>query len=225
MKYLVLIFFVSFAFTQANLYARDFRPSQIPNGSRFDCNTCHTMGGGTALNPFGIDVLNSFLTPKNAFGNVNWVAELASIDSDGDGFTNGQELLDPNGEWRPGNPNPGNPADVGNPGSASSTPSSVHNNVFNRENQVISNLGIIPNPVVYSSNIEFELNQAGEVIIELFTASGAHISKVYSGWKSEGKYLLDFKAVDSQKNRLSKGVYLLNIRLGNASVIHKLIIE
>lgn len=225
MKYLVLIFIVSFAFSQPHLNARDFRVFQIPNGSRFDCNTCHTSGGGTTLNPFGIDVFNTYLTPKNALGNVNWVAELASIDSDGDGFTNGQELLDPNGEWRQGNPNPGNPADVGNPGSANSTPSSVHDNVFNRKNQVISNLNVIPNPVVYSSNIEFELNKSGELKIELFTASGAHVSKIYSGWKSEGKYMLDFKAVDSQNAKLTKGVYLLNIRIGEASVIHKLIIE
>ncbi|MCO5252353.1 MAG: T9SS type A sorting domain-containing protein [Candidatus Kapabacteria bacterium] len=221
MKYLVLIFILSFALSNSNLNARQFRVSQIPNGNKFDCNTCHTMGGGSSLNPFGIDVFNAFLTN----GNVDWVSELASLDSDNDGFTNGQELLDPNAEWKIGDPNPGNPADVGNPGSSSSTPSSVHDNVFNRENQVISNLSIVPNPVIFSSNIEFELNQAGEINIELFTVSGAHVSKVYSGWKSEGRYLLDFKAVDSQNNKLAKGVYLLNIRLGNASVIHKLIIE
>ncbi|MBE2187940.1 MAG: T9SS type A sorting domain-containing protein [Candidatus Kapabacteria bacterium] len=225
MKYLVLIFILSFALSNSNLNARQFRVSQIPNGNKFDCNTCHTMGGGTALNPFGIDVLNAFLTPKNALGNVNWVADLASIDSDNDGFTNGQELLDPNGEWKIGDPNPGNTLDVFNPGSSNSKPVSVHDNVFNRKNQVISNLSVVPNPVIFSSNIEFELNQAGEIHIELFTASGAHVSKVYTGWKSEGKYLLDFKAVDSQNNKLAKGVYLLNIRLGNASVIHKLIIE
>ncbi|PKL86687.1 MAG: hypothetical protein CVV22_00945 [Ignavibacteriae bacterium HGW-Ignavibacteriae-1] len=225
MKYLVLIFLVSFAFSNSNLNAREFRPMQVPNGSRFDCNTCHTAGGGTALNPFGIDVFNTFLSPKNATGNVNWVSELASIDSDGDGFTNGQELLDPNGEWVIGNPNPGNPADAGNPGFANSTPSSVHDNVFNRKQQIISNLSVVPNPVIFSSNIEFELNQAGEINIELFTANGAHVSKVYTGWKSEGKYLLDFKSVDSQNNKLAKGVYLLNVRLGDASVIYKLIIE
>jgi hypothetical protein len=31
-------------------------------------------------------------------------------------LTNGEELLDPTGDWREGDPDPGDPADVTNPG-------------------------------------------------------------------------------------------------------------
>ena len=46
---------------------------------------------------------------------VLWGSELANMDADGDGFTNGEELGDPDGTWLEGDPSPGDPADLGNP--------------------------------------------------------------------------------------------------------------
>jgi len=75
--------------------ARLFRVTQIPNGNRFQCSNCHiNPGGGGKLTPFGDDVQN-FLSNSN----VQWGPEFANLDSDNDGFTNGQELLDPDGTW------------------------------------------------------------------------------------------------------------------------------
>ena len=45
-----------------------------------------------------------------------WEAELAALDSDGDGRTNGEELLDPLGRWERGEPQPGDDSRVTNPG-------------------------------------------------------------------------------------------------------------
>ncbi|HPQ40851.1 MAG TPA: hypothetical protein PLV45_10800 [bacterium] len=94
------------------VFAWDFDEDRIPNGTVFSCDTCH---GNTThqLNPFG--------TAYNAAGRT-WTAGLAQADSDGDGYTNGQELLDPDGSWNTGEPDPGNPGDVTNPGNASSFP-------------------------------------------------------------------------------------------------------
>jgi uncharacterized repeat protein (TIGR03803 family) len=80
--------------------------SLIPNGSIASCSTCHTSGFG--FNPFGRDFHNNHRV---------WNASLASLDSDGDGLTNGQELGDPGGT---GTPTPGAP--VTNPGDPSSEP-------------------------------------------------------------------------------------------------------
>lgn len=82
--------------------------SLIPNGSFGGCNTCHTNGGGTARNEFGLD-----------FDATSDWAQLAALDSDGDGCANGAELGDPEGIWTPGDsPDgeavslPGDPEDV-----------------------------------------------------------------------------------------------------------------
>jgi hypothetical protein len=80
----------------------------IPNGSVNSCDNCHG-GDGSMYGDFGDN------------GNV-WDDQLAMLDSDGDGFTNGDELLDPAGTWREGDPDPGDLSWVTNPDYASSHP-------------------------------------------------------------------------------------------------------
>jgi hypothetical protein len=87
--------------------ARPGNVDKIPNGEVYSCDTCHTDGGGSPRNSFGLDF--------QANGGV-WNSALAVEDSDGGGATNGLELLDPEGEWSQGDPDPGDPDDVTNPG-------------------------------------------------------------------------------------------------------------
>jgi Bacterial Ig domain/Immunoglobulin domain len=98
-----------------NLLAVSSYVNQIPNGATFSCANCHVnpAGGGTRTG-FG-----------NAFANNShlWNATLAALDSDGDGYSNGVELADPNGTWRTGQPNPS--GTVYNPGDATSHPSTT----------------------------------------------------------------------------------------------------
>ena len=79
--------------------ARSKRVRQVPNGSAASCNTCHTAGGGSPLNPFGLEIVTNFLTAAGPAGDVIWGPELAALDSDGDGASNGAELGDPDGTW------------------------------------------------------------------------------------------------------------------------------
>ncbi len=86
---------------------RDHRPAQIPNGTVNNCQNCHmSVFGGDARNPFGLIVEADFLTSVSFLGDVVWGPELAAIDADGDGFTNGEELGDPEGTWAIGDPDP-----------------------------------------------------------------------------------------------------------------------
>ena len=75
-------------------WGRVFRPALLPVAP-LDCNTCHTNGGGSSRNAFGLDV-EARVSPngQEAF----WGPELAALDSDRDGVTNGQELGDPDGD-------------------------------------------------------------------------------------------------------------------------------
>src|SRR5262245_21487251 len=94
--------------------ARDCRVNLLPNGNKFSCSNCHlSAGGGGSRNPFGQAVF-ALVTPGSCA--AFWSSALASADSDGDGRTNGTELGDPTGAWRPGMPNPGVAAEVTNPG-------------------------------------------------------------------------------------------------------------
>lgn len=91
---------------------------EIPN-TPASCGTCHvSSSGGGPRNPFGQDVERNF-----AFGMVDWVS-VAPLDSDGDGFTNGEELGDPDGSWQRGDPSPAPRAGerISLPGRRTSTP-------------------------------------------------------------------------------------------------------
>ena len=101
----------------ARLEARPFRPGLIPNGEVNRCENCH--GTSFELTAFGLDV-----RPNVTVGGVEefWGPELAALDSDGDGRTNGEELQDPLGLWKIEEPLPGDPSLVTNPGMADDAP-------------------------------------------------------------------------------------------------------
>jgi hypothetical protein len=80
------------------LEARPHRVAQIPNGGVHGCATCHmSSDGGDGRNAFGLAIESEFLSSVSDSGDVLWSATLAGRDSDGDGFSNGEELGDPTG--------------------------------------------------------------------------------------------------------------------------------
>ena len=95
--------------------AKSFRVAQLPNGSTYSCDTCHEVGNTGYVNPFGVGVLSALAQG----GDVKW-AELYDKDADGDGYTNGFELGDPDGTWRIGDPAPG--GKVSHPGIKEDSP-------------------------------------------------------------------------------------------------------
>lgn len=95
----------------------------IPNlenvpGTTVECQVCHAGSQGGSLNAFG-ETVRAHL---NASRQPDWSA-IRNLDSDGDGYTNGQELGDPTGSWTPGSPDPSSPSAVTHPGSPTSKPS------------------------------------------------------------------------------------------------------
>ena len=109
-------------FLSSQASAHEFYVTRVPNVSIAEndrpCITCHDNSDGGAgcedsggtrpcLNPFGEAFRSSTFL---------WSESIAALDSDGDGFTNGQELQDPRGAWRPGSVRPGNASYVTRPG-------------------------------------------------------------------------------------------------------------
>ena len=110
-------FALLFTALTSDAFARPARTSQIPNGDVSGCANCHVNpAGGGDRNVFGSAVESGFLNGTGASATVNWNADLAALDSDGDGATNGEELGDPDGDGVPIDgaavTNPGEPAPV-----------------------------------------------------------------------------------------------------------------
>lgn len=103
---LALVASAAGTFQARRLEARDCRVTLFPNGSRFSCVGCHVSSrGGENWNAFGLAV-QAAIKDSHSCNVLFWTPELAALDSDGDGLTNGEELLDTAGTWKPGDPNP-----------------------------------------------------------------------------------------------------------------------
>lgn len=106
--------------------ARPFRVSDIPNGDKNTCLNCHGDTKGSTRTDFGSDAQTYLEGPSPVQQqHVTW-APLCPLDSDGDGWTNGKELGDPDCTWKAGDPSPN--AYVFNPGEPSSHPPPVCGN-------------------------------------------------------------------------------------------------
>jgi hypothetical protein len=121
-----LLIGLSLGLSAAVAEARPFRVGDIPNGDKKTCLNCHGDTKGITRTDFGSEAQN-FLEGAGGvqMQHVNW-APLCPLDSDGDGWTNGRELGDPDCVWKLGDPNP--KAYVFNPGDPNSHPLPVCGN-------------------------------------------------------------------------------------------------
>ncbi|MBX3042284.1 MAG: T9SS type A sorting domain-containing protein [Candidatus Kapabacteria bacterium] len=205
------------------LYSRPFRVEQVPNGGKFQCLTCHTSGSGGSLNSFGQEVFSNHLSVRNAAGNVIWSESLASIDSDGDGFTNGEELLDPQGVWKIGQSDPGNPADVGNPGNPNSVPVGVLEWLTGNSNSLLKINSVSPNPVIDVINLSIEVKETSIVEVKLFDISGRLVAFIDKKEMQSGTYSISYP-LNRFSASLSSGNYVLSVTGDNASDIQSIVI-
>lgn len=209
-----MLFLASLTF----MIGRNFRVAKVPNGSKFSCNTCHTNGGGTPLNPFGQDV-SQRVTPGG--NEVFWSPELAAMDSDGDGFTNGEELQDPNGLWTEGSPNPGDFSLVTQPGDPDDVPTSV--NVVNNSELKFELYTNYPNPFNPSTTIKFSIEYASHVKITIYDQVGQRVSVLVNGFYAAGTYQKVWNSRSSNRSNAS-GMYYYSMQAGDFTQTNKMLL-
>ena len=194
------------------LVGRDFRVSQIPHGSEFGCNGCHTSGGGTPRNPFGQDVE----TRVTAGGNENfWGPDLAALESDGDGFTNGEELQDPNGDWTPGSPLPGDAMLATHPGDPNDFPAVTSVDEFAKLPNQFSLGNNYPNPFNPTTRINFTIPQNANVKLNIYNSLGELVRNLEDKFFSPGSYSTLWNGKDNFGYQVNSGVYIYRLITDN----------
>lgn len=207
----LLIIFLTFTIQ----IGRSFRVNQIPNGPENTCSNCHVnpAGGGTR-NDFGQTVEGSFLDNN---GNVMWGPDLAAIDSDGDGFTNGEELQDPDGSWVTGTDHPGDPSLVTLPGDPNSHPDPSPVRDGNAAPTKFALENNYPNPFNPSTTIKFTIPEANNVRLVIFDALGQSIATLEDKFLAPGTYTYIWNATNGNGKQLNSGIYFYTLESGDFS--------
>lgn len=217
-KYIYIFLFIILSFSASLLISQSFRVGQIPNGGINSCANCHLnpLGGGPS-NSFGQRVEESFL---NIQGNVQWGPQLAALDSDGDGFTNGVELQNPNGNWSGGPV--GDPSKVTNPGDPFSKPSptSVAAENIPQQYRLLNNY---PNPFNPFTTIIFEIPKEEYISLQVFNINGELIKTISQGEFNGGRHEMNWDGKDEYGNQVVSGIYFYKMRAGHFEKVQRMI--
>lgn len=203
--FLVIMIALNFNFS----YSIEAYVKVIPNGKQYSCLNCHSSmaGGENTVVFFG----KAFNTNKRV-----WNAKLAALDSDGDGFTNGQELQDIKGVWKIGGADPGDPNYVTNPSNKDDFPASVEQS----ENYSFEILNLFPLPAKENFSLALNIKRAGLLEISLYTIDSKFISTLYCGEKTEGEYNFNFNLLNQYNSILLDGVYFIEVKQ-NGAILRK----
>ena len=210
-KTTIYIFAAFLIITTTLLLSRPFRVDKIPNGGKFSCANCHVdPRGGGPRNLFGQEV-ETRVTPN---GTQNfWDESLASMDSDGDGYSNGEELQDPNGTWRTGEPNPGMLNTVTNPGDPNSkpNPTSVADIEVPTAYKLLNNY---PNPFNPSTRIAFEIPKSEFITLKVYNINGELIRNIVEENLPAGRFERVWNGKDNNGREVTSGVYIYRLTAG-----------
>jgi len=220
-KYMFHFLYIAILAGSIYTVARGFRAFQAPHAHQFTCGACHTSkAGGGPRNDFGKAIEDKFLDSQ---GNVIWNSELAKLDSDGDGFTNGQELQDPEGKWRIGQPLPGDSTLATNPGDKNSFPNPTSVKILAGLPKEYNLSNNYPNPFNPTTKIKFSIPALEKtfvkITLKIYDVLGKQVATLVNDYKTSGNYEFLFDA-----SNLSSGTYLYELTAGNYTSVKKMIL-
>ncbi len=124
---LALAIAIAILLAAAPAAANQSEQDQTPHGPTIGCPLCHQNG---QFGPGNRTLFGAQVAGVAVGGNYDWSA-IYALDADGDGATNGAELGDPEGLWRPGAPNPdATPTDPSDAGSFPAPPNPCGNGLL-----------------------------------------------------------------------------------------------
>ncbi|MBU0558440.1 MAG: T9SS type A sorting domain-containing protein [Bacteroidetes bacterium] len=221
-KFIQYSVLITLLFSFSFLVGRSFRVNQLPNGNVKSCANCHvSASGGGARNTFGSGVEAGFL---DISGNVKWGPQLAALDFDNDGFTNGEELQDPNGAWVQGQPAPGDPTKVTNPGNSSDFPPVSAIDDMNTLANAFELKNNYPNPFNPTTTIIFSIPMDSFVSLSVYNSLGEKVRDLVSSQYSSGSHKTVWNGRDNTGAHVNSGMYIYKIDAGEFSQAKRMLL-
>lgn len=183
----------------------------VPYGNTLGCTMCHT---------------NQVFKSDFASNDHTWNSTLASKDSDGDSYPNGAELQDPNGAWRPGNPDPGDPGLISNPDDATSVPPTgvIEGGSSSSLPQSFHLAQNYPNPFNRETNIRYRLPTRASLSLNVYNIAGQLVKTLVDQPEDAGDYTVGWDGTDDAQQEVSAGIYLCRLSAGTVSIVKKMVV-
>jgi len=84
-------------------------------------------------------------------------------------------------------------------------------------------LAAAPNPFRRATTIQFDLDRATQVHVEVFDLQGRIVRSLESGWETEGNHRLTWDGTADGSGTVSGGVYFVRVAAGDAVSTRKVL--
>ncbi len=81
-----------------------------------------------------------------------------------------------------------------------------------------------PNPFNATTNIEFQLQQSGEVELDIYNARGQKVASPVRAYLTAGKHRITWQAQDKQGRELASGIYIYRLKTPTQQYLGKMIL-
>ncbi|MFP4460227.1 MAG: Omp28-related outer membrane protein [Candidatus Zixiibacteriota bacterium] len=85
-------------------------------------------------------------------------------------------------------------------------------------------VGNYPNPFNPATEIEYRLDKAGEVLLQIFDAYGREIITLQAGQKEAGSHKVQWHGIDQNGKSMPSGIYLMKLTIENETAAKSLIL-
>jgi uncharacterized protein YegL len=83
---------------------------------------------------------------------------------------------------------------------------------------------IAPNPFSFTSTIQYSLNRASHVRLEVYNLMGEQVRTLVDGENGAGTHIVEWNRKDDLDREVSSGVYLLRLKAGDYTTTHKIVL-
>jgi len=81
-----------------------------------------------------------------------------------------------------------------------------------------------PNPFREQTRIEFSLEKASSIVLDIYSVDGSLVSRLADGYFDKGTHNISWGGIDPEGRTLPAGIYFLRISDGESAITRKVVL-
>ena len=88
----------------------------------------------------------------------------------------------------------------------------------------VLSLGVSPTPFNPATEISYQLVEAGEVRLAVYSVQGRLVRSLVGAPQAAGEYAVTWDGTDTNGAAVANGTYFAELRVGSATIVEKLVV-